>query len=213
MGQIIVHKFFLLATALVLAACEAEKVEISLNSETILAAAEGKSSEIGFEATVGEKFATVDDEKRAVIESVKSLIQKYVPGAEVDVDIGSDEYEIEVEGKLIVSRDRPTAGAPWHVSATQATDGNGIVVNLSPTVSFGSFKDALQDVNFMLGPNEFQPVEFTFTAPSGTVIVGGAIVDGIPTGVARIPMSGQTIKMLFKDGVWKETAGAFLYVP
>jgi hypothetical protein len=207
------RKVLLLALPLALAACKAEKVEISLDADVILAAADGKAGAIEFEATVGEKYATVDDEKRAMIGAVTSLIERYFPESEVDVDIGSDEYEIEVEGVLSVSDARPASGAPWHVSATKATDGDGVVVRLNPTDSFQAFEAELQDVNIMLGPDEFQPVEFTFTAPSGTVIVGGAIVDGMPTGIARIAMRGQTIKMLFKDGVWEQTAGAFLYVP
>ena len=72
----------LLTAALVIAACKAEKVEISLDSETVLAAAEGRTGEIGFEATLGEKYATVDDEKRALIASVTKLIQQNFPGAE-----------------------------------------------------------------------------------------------------------------------------------
>jgi|GEM_PF-2668175 hypothetical protein len=213
MGLIDLRKVSLLAALVLLAACKAEKVEVSLDSAIILAAAEGSPGEVAFEATVGEKYATVDAEKRALIESVKSLIKKYFPDADVDVDIGSNEYEIEVEGLLAVSNTSPSSGAPWHVSATRANDGEGIVVQLLPAASFDAFAAELQKVNFMLGPDEYQPVEFRFTAPSGTVLVGGAIVDGIPTGIGRIPMTGQTIKMLFKDGVWDQTAGAFLYVP
>jgi hypothetical protein len=207
------RKVMLLTALVSLAACKAEKIEISLDSEVILAAADGKTSEVSFEAAVGEQYATVDAEKRALIESVKTLIEKYFSGADVDVDIGSDEYEIEVEGVLEISNISPSSGAPWHVSASPAKDGEGVVVQLLPAGSFGAFEAELQKVNFMLGPDEYQPVEFSFTAPSGTVLVGGAIVDGIPTGVVRIPMTGQTIKMLFKDGVWEQTAGTFLYLP
>lgn len=208
-----VRKFLLITALLALAACKAEKVEISLDSAMILAAADGQAGTVSFEATVGEQYTTVDDEKRALIESVTSLIEKYFPDADVDVDIGSDEYEIEVEGNLSVSSASPTSGAPWHVSATSAPDGEGVVVQLLPSAPFGSFQAELQEVNIMLGADEYQPVEFSFTAPSGMVVVGGVIVDGIPTGVARIPMNGQTIKLLFKDGVWEQTAGTFLYVP
>lgn len=208
-----VRKFSLMTTLLALVACKAEKVEISLDSAMILAAADGHVGTVSFEAAVGEQYATVDDEKRALIESVTSLIEKYFPDADVDVDIGTDEYEIEVEGNLSVSSASPTTGAPWHVSATQATDGEGVVVRLLPSAPFVSFLAELQEVNMMLGADEYQPVEFSFTAPSGTVLVGGAIVDGMPIGVARVPMNGQTIKMLFKDGIWEKTAGTFVYIP
>ncbi|MFN0115464.1 MAG: hypothetical protein ACKVPY_12380 [Paracoccaceae bacterium] len=207
------RKALLLTALAVLAACKAEKVEISLDSGMIVAAADGVASEVSFEATLGEQYSTVDDEKRAQIESVKSLIEKYFPGVEVNVDIGSDEYRIEVDGSLAVSKASPSSGAPWHVSATRATEGEGIVVQLLPAASFGSFKAELQEVNMILGADEYQPVEFNFTAPSGIVLVGGAIVDGFPTGIARIPMNGQTIRMLFKEGVWENTSGTFLYIP
>lgn len=207
------YRILLLMALVPLAACKADKVEVKLDSDVVVAAAEGTAGEASFDATVGERYATVDAEKRALIESVKSLIQKHFSGADVDVDIGSKEYEIEVEGTLVVSNIGSSASAPWYVSSTRATDGEGIVIQLLPAASFGAFKAELQDVNIMLGPDEYQPVEFRFTASSGMVVVGGAIVDGVPTTVARIPMTGQTVKMLFKDGVWEQTAGGFLYIP
>jgi hypothetical protein len=203
----------LLASVLALAACKAEKVDISLDAAMIQAAANGTAGEVEFEASVGERYTTVDPEKRAQIDAVQSLIQQFFPDADIELDIASDEYEIEVEGTLAISSGTPSSGAPWHVSATPATDGPGIIVQLLPSAAFPSFEAALQEINFMLGPDTAQPVEFRFTASSGTVIVGGAIVDGMPTGVARIPMTGQTVRMLFEEGIWDELSGTFLYIP
>ena len=204
---------FLTVAMMALSACKAEKIEVDLNSDLVIAASTGIVGDAGFEATVGEQYTTVDDEKRALIENVRSKIEKYFPEADIEVDIGADEYEIQVEGRLVVAMNGASSGAPWYVYAAKATDGDGILVQLLPSESFKSFNSEIQDVNSMLAADEVQPVEFRFTAPSGTVIVGGAIIDGKAVGVTRIPMNGQTIKMLFKEGVWEQTSGSFLFVP
>lgn len=194
-------------------ACKAEKVEVKLDGQAIVNAANGTPGWVDFEAVVGEKYTTVDEEKRTLINSVSEKILSYFPDVDVDSNIGADEYEIEIEGTLALSAAIPEAGAPWYVSAVKAADGEGILVQLLPSKTYGSFDNEIENLNSMLGPDEFQPVEFRFTAQSGTVITGGAIVDGRPTGIQRIPMTGQTIKLLFKDGIWEDISGSFLYLP
>jgi hypothetical protein len=206
-------RFLLIAAAILLTACKAEKVEVSLDANVIVTAVGGTDESVEFEAVVGEKFTKVDSEKRDLIASVESVITEYFPNSEVDVNIGADEYEIEVQSSLIVSKNQPTSGAPWYISSTQSADGEGILVQLIPSQSFEKFSSDIKDVNIMLGPDEFQPVEYRFTAASGTVIVGGAIVDGVPMNIARIKMTGQRVKMQFKDGIWEQAAGAFIYIP
>ena len=197
--------------AVLLTGCRAEKVEVRLTAEEIVAAANGQTASVGFETEVGERYTKVDSEKRAMIDAVAKLIEAKFPGADVEVDIGSDEYAIEIKGDVALSSSDPGQGAPWYISAQKV--GDAISVSLLPSDRFGSFKTDMEALNTMIGPDEYQPVEFRFTASSGRVLVGGAYIDGVPTGFAEIPMSGQTVKMLFKGGVWEETSGTFLYIP
>lgn len=213
MNLVLTRAILLTSGLALLSACKAEKVEISLDSATVVAAAQGQSGEADFETSVGERYTTIDDEKRALIGSVQSKFEKYFAGADIEVDIGSDEYEIDLEGSLPVSATQPSTGSPWYVSCTPAPDGKGVIVQLLPSGTFEGFAAELEEVNSMIGPDKYQPVEFRFTAQTGTLIFGGAIVDGVPTGLARIEMNGQTVKMLFSEGVWEQTSGTFLYLP
>ena len=203
----------LMSTACLLIACKAEKVQVRLDGDALVRAASGTPGTVDFEAVVAEKYTTVDEEKRSTINALTEKITTFFPDADVDVSIGTDEYEIEIDGTLTLANAQPASGAPWYVSATPATDGDGIRVELLPSRTFGSFDAAVETINSMLGPDEAQPVEFRFTAASGTVIAGGALMDGQPQGIVRIPMKGQTIKLLFKDGIWDDTSGTFLYIP
>ena len=201
----------LMVAAVLMAGCKADKVEVKLTAEEIIAAANGQSTSVGFETEVGERYAKVDSEKRAMIDAVAKLIEANFLGADVEVDIGPDEYVIQVKGDIALSSSDSGQGAPWYVSTQKS--GNAISVSLLPSSRFKSFKADMQAVNIMIGPDEYQPVEFRFTATSGRVLVGGTFLDGVPTGFAEIRMTGQTLKMLFKDGVWEGTSGTFLYIP
>ena len=65
----------------------------------------------------------------------------------------------------------------------------------------------------MLSPDEFQPVEFKFKADNGIVILSGAEIDGVPTGIDTFDMDGTRLNISFGDGIWKEAPASFLYKP
>ena len=203
----------LLSTALLLAACKAEEIEIKLSGEDVVAAAAGESVMVEFEAEFGERFTTVDDEKREMLEAIRISLQRYFPEADIELSIGSDGYSFDLEGEVLVSNQTPDQGTPWYVSAVIDSDGTGILVSLQPSATFGPFKNELEDINSMIGPSEFQPVEFRFSADRGTVLVGGAYVDGRAEPFASLPMAGDTKRMRFSGGVWEDTGGGFLYLP
>lgn len=206
MARAFVH---LTIAAFLLAACKAEDVTVRLTGEQVVAAAAGQPSAAPFKAELGESSTTLDPERRAMITGIAALLPAHFPGVEVDTDIGADEWAIEVEGTLPVGE---PAGTPWHV-ATQPQPGGGILVSLQPAGGFDAFVAAMEAINSTIGPDAAQPVQFRFTAATGRVMVGGVVIDGEPVGFATIPMTGQTLRLMFEDGVWDDTPGAFLYLP
>ena len=56
-----------------LAACQAEDVEVKLTGQDVVDAANGEVVSVKFEAEVGERYTTIDDEKR---ETITKVVQK-----------------------------------------------------------------------------------------------------------------------------------------
>ena len=202
-----------LVVLVLLAGCKAQKVEVHLIGDDLIAASTGHNLTTNFEAEIGEESTTIDDPKRAMIDRITALLPKYFPDADQTVEIGGDAYSIRLAGSLPLADGRPADGTPWFVQARKSTDGPGIVVSLEPSASYGNFKAEMQQIDAMISPDEYHPLEFQFTASSGTILVGGAMIDDKSVGIARIPMSGQTVNMLFENGVWDETSGTFIYIP
>ena len=204
-------KFLPILVLLAVSACKAEKVEIKITPDDIISAADGKPVMVEFETTVGEKYTKIDDEKRSTIKSVETMIVKYFPDAEVEVEFGSDEYSITITGEIAVANAEPKEGAPWYVTATKITPEGGIFVSLQPSSSFDAFDAELQGINLMLGPDKFQPVTFKVKGDKGRITAGGVYVDGVPSTLAFIDLKGERVSLLFDEGVWTKTAGGFLF--
>jgi len=197
---------------LTLAACQAEDLEIDLSQADILAAFAGTDVIVEFEAEVGEKFTKVDEEKRANIDRVVSELKSFIPGVEIDVDYNDDGYMIEIEGEIIVSSDVLRQGAPWYV-AVEDTGYEGFMrVSLKTSGTFAAFQDRMKNINFMLSPDEFQPVEFDLRLTGGTLMFAGARLDGRPSG-PTVMTAKQRLKLSFSEGIWSDTAAGFLFKP
>ena len=196
-----------------LAACQAEDVEVKLTGQDVVDAANGEVVSVKFEAEVGERYTTIDDEKRETITKVVQKIKNYFPDADIEVDFSGDGYAIEIEGEFLLSSTQPKDGPPWYISAQKHPFEDFIKISLATSGNFPAFQAALKEVNFMLSPDEFQPVEFKFKAESGIVILSGAEIAGIPTGIDTFDMDSSRLNISFGDGIWKEAPASFLCRP
>ncbi len=196
-----------------LAACQADEVEIKISSDDILKAIAGESIYIDFEAEVGEDYTTVDDEKRDVISQVANLLARYFPDADVETDIGSNEYTIDLDGEIMLSTTAPLNEAPWYVAVDEMDQMEGYLVSLQPTQSFDGFNGALENINFMLGPDEYQQVKYRISGDRGSIIFGGGYLDGRAVTAEKVPLDGQKFTLKFEEGVWKSAGGGFIYIP
>lgn len=208
-----VLKAIALTGPIFLAGCQAEDIEIEMTASELLAAFSGTDQSLEFEATVGEKYTKVDDEKRATIEQISQGLTEFFPDADIEIDIENDGYEIEIEGTITVSETAPATGAPYFVKVAEGPLPGSILVTLEPSQTFANFKAELSDINFMLSPDEFQGAKFKVEGAGEKILVFGAYVDGRPTTVAAYELSSQDIRLKVGDGIWKKTAAGFLLLP
>jgi hypothetical protein len=208
-----VVKVIALLGPIFLAGCQAEDIEIEMNASDLLAAFSGTDQSLEFEATVGEKYTKVDDEKRTTIKQISQGLTEFFPDADIEIDISNDGYEIEIEGSIAVSRTAPATGAPYFVKVAEGPLPESILVTLEPSQTFASFKAELSDINVMLSPDEFQGAEFKVDGAGEKILVFGAYVEGRPTTVAAHELGSQDVRLEVSDGIWKKTAAGFLLFP
>lgn len=208
------QRFFAGAAAIaLLAGCQAEEVQVKLSAEDIMRAANGQTVYVDFNAEVGETYTTVDEEKRDTIAKVMRLMERYFPDSDVDSDIGSDEYTIELDGELRMSTEAPLKDAPWYVAVEYDRVMNGYLVSLQPSDSFDAFNGAMEGINFMLGPDEYQPVKYRITGDKGMIVFGGGYLDGRAVTAGAVPLTGERLNLSFNEGVWTSTGAGFYYIP
>ena len=201
---------FVIASLLGLCACQADDLEIEIRASELLAAETGTASRIEFEAEAGEEFTEVDDEKRADIDLIVDAIRNYFPDAEVEVDYSGNGYSIEIEGEITISNSSSGVKEPWFVNVSEGPIENSLLVSLETTDSFDSFSRALNSVNLMLSPDEFQPVEFKIRGDGESVLAFGGLLNGEPTTIGISTLSDEWTRIDLSGGVWEDTSAGFL---
>lgn len=197
-----------------LTACQAEEIEIELNATDILDAfTTSNEFRTEFEATVGQKYTKIDDEKRETIDRVLKILQSAMPDADIESDIKSDEYEIEIEGEVIVSTSAPSESTPYFVKLSEGPLKGSVLVTLEASASFPAFSDRLKEINFLLAPDEFQGVEFKISGSNERILTFGSYVDGTPITISVHNLSSGTIKLEMSDGIWKKAPAGFVILP
>lgn len=207
------NRAFIFVVALSVAACQANEVEIKISNDDIIRAAKGETVYVNFEAEIGEDYTTIDDEKRETIGQVADLLERYFPGSYVEVDIGSDEYTIELESEIKLSTTVPAKEAPWYLAVHRDDMSGGFMVSLQPTSAYDGFNGAMQEISFMLGPDEYQPVKYRISGNAGAIFFGGGYLDGRAVTAAVVPLNGERMNLSFKEGVWTSTGAGFIYIP
>jgi hypothetical protein len=195
---------------MVLAACQAEDIEIEMSADALLDAFNGKTVTLEFEATVGEQYTQVDDDKRLMIENIKKEITSFLPDADIELDIGSNEYEIEIEGRIVAATEAPSSGAPYFVKVSEGPLDNSVLVTLEPSGTFPEFAAALRNINLMVSPDEFQGAEFKLKGDGQKVLVFGSYIDGEPITVQNIELSDQWRRVDMKENIWTKTPPGIL---
>jgi hypothetical protein len=202
-----------LILSLMLAACTADEVEITLTAAQVAAAAQGTAVDVPFEAELGEESVTFDTEKRATVEGLARAIETHFPGAAVDLRMGPDDWRIRVEGTVTLAPAAPEAGAPWFLQVAPLGLDGALRVELATTPAFAAFDAALRDLSAMMGPDENQPLTFRLTGPGARVLAAGTWVDGRAVTAEVIALTDRPIRLTYQDGIWEDTGAGFVLLP
>ena len=160
----------LLFFSIFLIGCKSELVEIDINTSDIVEVINGETIDVEFES-VFSLISELDDETKIQLEKIETIAEKYASIDDFDVTEG--EYlglNIALEGELpMIYRSNgsieESITSPWVVLISD----NDFLGSLSSykykiefitTPSYTAFDGELQNINFMLTADQFQPVKF-----------------------------------------------------
>ena len=154
------------ATALLLLGCKADLVEIEVKTKDLKVAIAGDQAAVEFEAEFS-LIAEYNDETKGQINALEETVRNYMSLEEFDVSEGDFGLTITIEGEISllyapdgnIPRD---IESPWALVISDNRDGGSLSeypykLIVSTTSRFSAFGGELQNINFMLSPDEFNP--------------------------------------------------------
>ena len=191
MNKYLKSLFALTITSMVLIGCQADEIETSIKSKDLRNAIKGKQVSVEYEAQLSLMADTEDQETKAQIKSIEKIIDKYLSIEEFDVTKGDLGFKIKIEGEIPLvyatgSKALTRAKSPWILKVSDNRDG-GILSEFSHKLTFSTasqfdaFSGELQKINFLLSPNERQPMKFKIKTTGNDVLkifTGGVEVGG-----------------------------------
>ena len=211
------YLFFLLFFPFFLISCKSELVELEISTDDILDVINGGNADIEFES-VFSLISELDDETKMQLEKMEIVAEKYASIDDFDVTEG--EYlglSISVEGEIPMIYNsngniNNAISSPWVLLISD----NNFLGSLSDykyklefvtTPSYTAFDGELQNINFMLTADKFQPVKFkiknkhdgTFEIFTGAVETDGESLTLLETIVEK------RISLTMKEGIYNKT--------
>ena len=204
-------KLLLVLCAVVVSACQPE-TEIKISTADIIdVATSDKPEMLQFEASIVDKFTTMDDDKKNEVKAISAVIEKYFTDAEVDINIGSKGFEIEVEGELELTSVDDSNLNPWYLSVQKQSESSYFVTQRK-SVTWDAFANELKEISFMARPKNYLPARIKLKNDGGSVTVGGAILDGtMLSGYSNTTLNGDRVNLTFEGDHWKSAPLGFLY--
>ena len=206
-----------LLSVLFLLGCKADIVETSIKTKHLQEALAGEEVTVTFEAAFS-MMAEYDDETKAQINAIEKIVENYVSLEEFDVTQGDYGLNIAIEGEipLIYSSNGEiprSVGSPWALVVTDNHDGGSLSsysykLTVATTSKYSAFEGELQNVNFMLSPDEFQPMRIKLKTSGDDklrIFTGSVEVDGESKVVYEADVS-KKITLTMKDGVYEKTS-------
>jgi len=204
-------KLLLVLCAVVVSACQPE-TEIKISTADIIdVATSNKPEMLQFEASIVDKFTTMDDDKKNEVKAIAAVIEKYFTDAEIDINIGSKGFEIEVEGELELTSVDDSNLTPWYLSVQKQSEGSYFVTQRK-SVTWDAFANELKEISFMASPKNYLPARIKLKNDGGSITVGGAILDGtMLSGYSNTALNGDRVNLTFEGDHWKSAPLGFLY--
>ena len=206
-----------LISAVLLLGCKADIVETSIKTKHLQEALAGEEVTVTFEAEFS-MMTEYDDETKAQISAIEEIVENYFSLEEFDVTQGDYGLNIAIEGEipLVYSSNGDTsrsANSPWVLVISDNTDGGSLSgypykLTVATTSRFSALEGELQNVNFMLSADEFQPMRIKLKRSGDDVLrifTGSVEVDGESKVLYETEVS-KRITLTMKDGVYEKTS-------
>ena len=188
-----------------LAGCNADKLEVTLKTDEIRAAAQGEATNISFEAEFS-LMSELDAEQRAELDQIIATVEDFMDVDDIELENTDMGINLLIEGQMPMSSVQ--AADPWYVSVTDSYIHDGLYrIELANGTEFDRFQNALQGINFMLAPNAVQPVKYKVRG-EGMVMAPGVDIDGY-TYLLYAGEIERRLTMNFSGGPWENTSGGF----
>ncbi|MCR6672210.1 hypothetical protein [Devosia ginsengisoli] len=210
--------FIVLAAVLLLAGCKAKEVELRVDTQDLQDALAGDDVTARFIARF-ESFGTLDEEKRAQLDSVQAIVEDAFELEDYNMVADSSQVTITVEGELPIyvgepgGHDDAFALYIWPID-NELLPGFSHALQLNVGKGFDPLQAAMQKVSYMLAIDAVQPVMYRLRANSGApipILAGGAQLDGTGFAVRAFSIEdGDRINLTFKGGAYDAVFGGML---
>ena len=203
----IVVRISLFCAVLALAACKADEFEISLTLDDIAAAGAGTDRSVSFEM-VFSNFGEIDAEQRTVLAKFEEIMSRHMDITGFEVEPEDEGFELFIEGTILITAD-PASTAPYFLHVSNAELFAGFTaVELRTGPDNGPMRSAMEDVNFMLAPDEFHPTQIRLSGGEAALIAPAVIVDATPHAM-YVGQIEEKLTLDFQEGVWDDTGLVF----
>ena len=199
---------------MMLIGCKADQIETSISSKNLRKAIAGNQVSVEFEAELSLIADTKDEETKAQLKSIETIIEKYFSIDEFDITKGDFGSKIKIEGGLPLvystgSKTLTSVKSPWVMKISDNRDG-GILAGFSHKLTFSTasqfdaFSGELKKINIMLGPDERQPMKFKLKTTGNDVL--NIFTGGVEVGGEHVVLYEATVEkrvsLTMKGGVY-----------
>lgn len=200
--------FLLVATLFALAACKADRFDVSLATGDLTRAMEGGQAQAPF-VMVFSSLGEMDAERRENFSGFEAAMRRYMVIDTFVIEPGDDGDELVIEGRLPVSADAGTR-EPYFLHLAPSSEFEGYtMVEMKNGEDLARMQREMRDVNMMMVPDRYQPTRIILAGNGEQAIVPGAYVDGEASALWTGTVTG-TLRFNFRDGIWDDTGAYFL---
>ena len=210
-------KIVVLLLSIYLIGCQSNIIETTIKSSEIKDAISGEVQDIEFETNFS-LMAELDETTKIELAKIESISSKYIDIE--DFDVTEDDYfgiTIDVEGEipLLYSSNGgipSSVSTPWVLLISDNTDKGALSsfkykLEFIASPTFNAFAGELQNVNMMIGLEQFQPVKFKLRNKDDSIfnIFTGAVVGSGESYATFESDVKDKVSLTMKGGIYDKT--------
>lgn len=210
-------KIVVLLLSMYLIGCQSNIIETTIKSSEIKDAINGEVQDIEFETNFS-LMAELDETTKIELAKIESISSKYIDIE--DFDVTEDDYfgiTIDVEGEipLLYSSNGgipSSVSTPWVLLISDNTDKGALSsfkykLEFIASPTFNAFAGELQNVNMMIGLEQFQPVKFKLRNKDNSIFnIFTGSVEGSGESYATFESEVKDkVSLTMKGGIYDKT--------